>query len=181
MPSLPEYPNLNYGPGGKWIKHLTKNRLSTFTGGHFSDVNLSSMLFVHSLDGPAHVKLEVWSAPGRTKPSFKEAMQQKFKPAKKGDSFGPSWTNHWWKVSINIPAYFEQYERVQRMYMSCAFVLQVPDDGGDSRVRPWVRSNGVRHGRDAAPGYHRRLRRRPKSRPHHPARCSEEGQVRGRH
>ena len=90
MSTLPDYPNLNYGAGAKWIKHLTHNRLSTFTGGHFSDVNLSSLLFVHRLDGPHYVKLQVWSAPGLTKPSFKEAMQQKFKEAKKGDSFGPS-------------------------------------------------------------------------------------------
>lgn len=87
---LPDYPNLNYGPGNKWIKDLTKNRLGTFVGGHFSDVNLSSMLFVHRVDDTHHVKLSVWSAPGRTKPSFQEAMKQEFKPAKKGDSFGPS-------------------------------------------------------------------------------------------
>lgn len=88
--SLPDYPNLNYGPGAKWIKHLTQNRLGTFNGGHFSDVNLSSMLFTHRLDDNHHVKLEVWSAPGLTKPLFAEALKQKFKPAKKGDSFGPS-------------------------------------------------------------------------------------------
>lgn len=87
---LPDYPNLNYGPGNKWIKDLTKNRLGTFTGGHFSDVNLSSMLFVHRVDDDHHVKLEVWSAPGLSKPLLKEAMKQKFKPARKGDSFGPS-------------------------------------------------------------------------------------------
>lgn len=87
---LPDYPNLNYGPGNKWIKDLTKNRLGTFNGGHFSDVNLSSMLFIHRVDDEHHVKLEVWSAPGLTKPLFKEAMTQKFKPARKGDSFGPS-------------------------------------------------------------------------------------------
>ena len=40
-------------------------------------------------------------------------MQQKFKAAKKGESFGPSWTNHWWKVEVNIPAYWVQYERIQ--------------------------------------------------------------------
>ena len=64
--------------------------MGTFNGGHFSDVNLSSVLYEHRVDNQEHVKLEVWSAPGLTKPSFAEAMQQKFKPAKKGDSFGPS-------------------------------------------------------------------------------------------
>ena len=84
------YPTLNFEPGAKWIKHLTRDRLNTFLGGHFGDVNLSSVLFVHRLDSPSHVKLQVWSAPGLSKPSFEEAIKQNFKPAKKGDSFGPS-------------------------------------------------------------------------------------------
>ena len=85
-----EYPKENLGAGAKWIKHLTKARIGTFHGGHFADVNLSSVLFTHRLDNQEHVKLEVWSAPGLTKPSFEEAMKQKFRPAKKGESFGPS-------------------------------------------------------------------------------------------
>jgi alpha-mannosidase len=70
-------------PGAKWIKNLTQNRLSTFLGGHFEDVNLSSVLFIHTVDGPEFVDLQVWSAPGLTKPLFKEAMSQTFRPAKK--------------------------------------------------------------------------------------------------
>ncbi|KAI0753803.1 hypothetical protein C8Q74DRAFT_1373733 [Fomes fomentarius] len=88
--SSASYPKENHSAGAKWIKHLTQNRLGTFNGGHFADVNLSSVLFTHRLDNQEHVKLEVWSAPGLTKPSFEEAMKQKFKPAKKGESFGPS-------------------------------------------------------------------------------------------
>lgn len=88
--SKDEYPTLNFEPGAKWIKNLTRDRLNTFLGGHFSNVNLSSVLFVHRLDGPNHVKLQVWSAPGLTKPTFEAAMRQKFRPAKKGESFGPS-------------------------------------------------------------------------------------------
>ncbi|KAG8215119.1 hypothetical protein J3R82DRAFT_8570 [Butyriboletus roseoflavus] len=84
------YPELNYGSGAKWIKNLTQSRLSTFLGGHFENVNLSSVLYTHRLDGPKYVDLQVWSAPGLSKPLFKEAIQQTFKPAKKGDSFGPS-------------------------------------------------------------------------------------------
>jgi len=54
------YPKNNYGPGGKWIKDLTKQRLNNFQGGHFSDVNLSSVLFTHRLDGQNFVELKVW-------------------------------------------------------------------------------------------------------------------------
>src|ERR1700722_4100521 len=88
--SSASYPELNYGSGAKWIKSLTRNRLNNFTGGHFADVNLSSILFTHRVDDSSHVKLKVWSAPGLSKPTFEEAMKQQFKPAKKGDSFGPS-------------------------------------------------------------------------------------------
>ncbi|KAK7464842.1 Glycoside hydrolase, 38 vacuolar alpha mannosidase [Stygiomarasmius scandens] len=142
------YPELNYGPGAKWIKSLTQGRLSTFHGGHFSDVNLSSVLFTHKIDNAKHVQLQVWSAPGLTKPTFEEAMKQKFKPAKKGDSFGPSWvifTNHWWKVSLTIPGYWQQYERVQFEFdPGCEAMIYTTDGvplqgitggfGGDRRV-----------------------------------------------
>jgi alpha-mannosidase len=53
------YPEQNYGAGAKWIKSLTRQRLDNFHGGHFSDVNLSSVLFTHKLDGPDFVKLKV--------------------------------------------------------------------------------------------------------------------------
>ncbi|KAL4077552.1 glycoside hydrolase family 38 protein [Scleroderma citrinum] len=108
-----QYPELNYGSGAKWIKNLTQSRLSNFLGGHFQDCNLSSKMFIHRIDGPGVVDLLVWSAPGLTKPLFPEVMQQTFKPAKKGDSFGPSWTNHWWKVKVTIPTSWQQYGRVQ--------------------------------------------------------------------
>lgn len=84
------YSELNFTPGNKWIKSLTQGRLGTFHGGHYSDVNLSSKLFIHREDGEEFVKLQVWSAPERTKPLFAEAMKQEFKAAKKGQSFGPS-------------------------------------------------------------------------------------------
>ncbi|THH05654.1 hypothetical protein EW145_g4638 [Phellinidium pouzarii] len=139
------YPELNYRPGAKWIKSLTQDRLSQFTGGHFSDVNLSSALFMHRLDGLNNVDLRVWSAPGLTKPTFDEAMQQEFRSAKKGDSFGPSWTNHWWKVTLRIPADWAQYERVQFEFdPGCEAMVYMPDGtplqgitgggGGDRRV-----------------------------------------------
>ncbi|KAF7352563.1 Glycoside hydrolase family 38 protein [Mycena venus] len=107
------YPTLNPSSGAKWIKSLTQARLGQFNGGHFGDVNLGAVLYERKEDSEKYVKLEVWSAPGLTKPTFAEAMKQEFKPAKKGDSFGPSWTNHWWKVTLKVPeSEFGKYERV---------------------------------------------------------------------
>ncbi|CAK5279299.1 unnamed protein product [Mycena citricolor] len=84
------YPTLNPGSGAKWIKSLTRDRINQFNGGHFGDVNLGAVLYERIEGGKNYVDLQVWSAPGRTKPTFAEAMKQEFKPAKKGDSFGPS-------------------------------------------------------------------------------------------
>lgn len=151
------YSVLNPSAGAKWIKNLTQDRLSQFTGGHFADVNLSSVLFTHRLDGEGHVKLQTWSAPGLTKPSFEEAMKQEFKPAKKGDSFGPSWTNHWWKVSLTIPPYLVQYERVQFEFdPGCEAMIFSPDGtplqgitggyGGDRRVDHIIPREAVKKG-----------------------------------
>ncbi|KAJ8597085.1 glycoside hydrolase family 38 protein [Rhizopogon salebrosus TDB-379] len=161
-----DYPELNYGTGAKWIKSLTQNRLSTFLGGHFEDVNLSSVLFTHRIDGPNFVDLKVWSAPGLAKPSFREAMKHEFKPAKKGDSFGPSCnshictclqTNHWWKVTLKIPSYWQQYERVQFEFdPGCEAMIFSTDGvplqgitggyGGDRRVEHIVPPKAVRDG-----------------------------------
>lgn len=87
------YPVLNYDPGAKWVKNLTRDRLGNFNGGRYADINLGSSLFIHRLDGYSYVNLKAWSAPGLSKPSFEEAMKQEFRDAKKGESFGPSWVH----------------------------------------------------------------------------------------
>ncbi|KAF9228240.1 glycoside hydrolase family 38 protein [Gyrodon lividus] len=144
------YPELNYGPGAKWIKNLTQNRLSTFLGGHFEDVNLSSVLFIHKVDGPEFVDLQVWSAPGLTKPLFKEAMKQTFKPAKKGDSFGPSF-------KVTIPVYWQQHECVQLEFdPGCEAMIFSTDGvplqgitggyGGDRRVEHIIPRQAIQRG-----------------------------------
>ena len=54
------YPQLNHGAGAKWSKHLTRDRLGNFNGGHYGDVNLASVLFTHRIDNQEHVKLKVY-------------------------------------------------------------------------------------------------------------------------
>ncbi|KIY52201.1 glycoside hydrolase family 38 protein [Fistulina hepatica ATCC 64428] len=108
-----EYPLTNASAGSKWIKSLTQGRMGTFHGGHYADVNLSNALYTAREDRIELVSLSVWSAPDLSKPSFADAMKQKFKPASKGDKFGPSWSNHWWKVDVKLPASWDKYEVVQ--------------------------------------------------------------------
>ncbi|KAL7422655.1 Glycoside hydrolase, 38 vacuolar alpha mannosidase [Cryptotrichosporon argae] len=123
------YPKVN---DGARYKHLgpTRGRLNEFIGGHFASVNLAALLFAHKLEDEAHVKIEVWSPPGRSKPSFEEAKRQVYKPAKKGDEFGPSWTNHWFKITLRIPKEWEAYERVQ-LEFDCSGEAMVFTTDGD--------------------------------------------------
>ena len=105
------YDDQTWGNGIKHLKDL-KGRMEHFVGGMYSEYNLSSVLYTHRLDDRKHVNLSVWSAPGRSKPTFEEASKQKYKPAQKGDDYGPPWTNHWFKISLAIPRDWDRYERV---------------------------------------------------------------------
>jgi alpha-mannosidase len=140
-----DYPEHNFSPGAKWIKSLTRDRTANFSGGHFSDVNLSSVLFTHRLDDSKHVQLQRWSAQGISKPTFQEAVKQDFQPAKKGESIGPSWSNHWYKITVNIPPEWKDYDRVQFEFdPGCEAMIYTTDGtplqgitggfGGDRRV-----------------------------------------------
>ncbi|KAI0248419.1 glycoside hydrolase family 38 protein [Lactifluus subvellereus] len=152
------YPERNYSPGAKWIKGLTRDRTGNFTGGHFSDVNLSSVLFTRRLDDPNLIELQRWSAPGISKPAFEEALKQNFEPAKKGESIGPSWSNHWYKITVHIPPDWNDYERVQFEFdPGCEAMIYTTDGtplqgitggfGGDRRVEyiipPEARKKGT--------------------------------------
>lgn len=56
----------------------------------------------------AAVGLEVWSVPvdepgDPLPPAFVDAIKQAYRPAQVGDTFGPSWSTHWFRVSVRIP------------------------------------------------------------------------------
>ncbi|KZV87865.1 glycoside hydrolase family 38 protein [Exidia glandulosa HHB12029] len=121
-------------------------------------MNLSAVLYVDRRDDQEHVQMSVWSAPERTKPLFEEAMKQKFKPAKKGDSFGPSWTNHWFKVNLKIPSEWTKYPVVQFEFdPGCEAMIFETDGtplqgitgggGGDRRVEYIIPHNIVKSGK----------------------------------
>lgn len=48
--------------------------------------------------------LTVWSAPGLERPRYAVAVKQSFADTKVGASFGPSWSTHWFRVVLQIPA-----------------------------------------------------------------------------
>ncbi|GAA5998647.1 alpha-mannosidase [Rhodotorula paludigena] len=107
----PLYPIVNHEPRAVHFRGLTLGRLDQFEGGKFP--NITDVLFEHRSDDEAHIQLEYWSSPGREKTPFKEAVRQHFKPAHKGIELGPSWTNHWFRVTIHLPAEWKDAERIQ--------------------------------------------------------------------
>jgi alpha-mannosidase len=53
----------------------------------------------------SHVKLTVWDAPGTTRPSFADATAEsnEYRETQVGESFGPSWTTHWFRCVLTLP------------------------------------------------------------------------------
>lgn len=103
------YPDFNYQPNFKPIDHLYELRLRQFinTGGQYPSLNLPKFYDYERLDIP---NLQVWKVPdgpnGETRrPLFKDIDFDAidWKPAKKGDSFGPSWKTFWFKFTIELP------------------------------------------------------------------------------
>lgn len=60
-------------------------------------------------------KLSVWSAPDLTRPTFKEATSSsnEYRDTHIGESFGPSWSTHWFKVYITVPIELSKKELLE--------------------------------------------------------------------
>uniref|UniRef100_A0A8B9NKM3 Alpha-mannosidase 2C1 n=1 Tax=Accipiter nisus TaxID=211598 RepID=A0A8B9NKM3_9AVES len=65
---------------------------------YFTDCNLRGRLFG---DRCPPVSLSFFQTPRRI--PYDEAVGQEFRPAKVGDSFGPTWETCWFKVELSIP------------------------------------------------------------------------------
>ncbi|SMQ50893.1 unnamed protein product [Zymoseptoria tritici ST99CH_3D1] len=100
------YPQLAERPKGKIISDIYQGRLKQFTdNGQYKEQGLLAKLYDGRLAGEPHVKLSVWSAPNLTRPTFKEATSKdnEYHKTEKGQSFGPSWSTHWFKVQFTVP------------------------------------------------------------------------------
>ena len=104
--SSAKYPQHAPAPVGKQIHHIYRDRLGQFTNnGQYKEQSLLAKLYDGRLSGEPHVKLHVWSAPDLSRPTFKEATAKdnEYRKTKKGESFGPSWSTHWFRVQFTIP------------------------------------------------------------------------------
>lgn len=108
------YPLLNEHPVGKKVQSIYENRLRIFTAtGEYEKINLPHFYDRHVISTSANVKLEVYSVPNVKRPLFKDAIPAaKWRATEKGESFGPSWTTHWFKVNIKVPTEWKDAESV---------------------------------------------------------------------
>ncbi|KAI9895052.1 MAG: Glycoside hydrolase, 38 vacuolar alpha mannosidase [Vezdaea aestivalis] len=108
------YPVLSAKPVGQQIRSLYKDRLAQFTGqGQYENQNLLAMMYEGKATGGDHVKLLVYSPPDLSRPTFEDATSQDFKPTSVGQSFGPSWSTHWFKVKLAVPASLIKKEHLE--------------------------------------------------------------------
>jgi alpha-mannosidase len=65
--------------------------------------------------GDESVTLKVYSVPHLGRPSFKEAtsIDKKYKHTKIGESFGPSWSTHWFQITLTVPSEFQKKEHLE--------------------------------------------------------------------
>jgi len=87
----------------------TTRRLGRFLGGPFAGENLSSALELERVHDEQHVWMRLWSAPPELKISFSEArsaLSRSSQRYEKGTALGPSFTNHWVHVMLQIPQSF---------------------------------------------------------------------------
>lgn len=98
------YSRYSTEPVAKKVESIYLNRLPIFLSkGQYKDHNLTKFYDLDRTDSEDHIKISVWSPDGLTRPPFKDAVSNSFRPAKKGDKFGPAWTTHWFKLEIESP------------------------------------------------------------------------------
>lgn len=113
------YPQLNSHPTFKTVDSIYENRLRQFidTGGQYHNLNLPKFynrkrLTLTNYATPddtldSGIWLKKWSAPGLTKPLFKDIIPSKLKdfkicPPNQAIVMSPKWSSHWFQVTIRI-------------------------------------------------------------------------------
>lgn len=105
--------------------------------------------------GEEAVKLSVYSVPDLARPTFKEATSQEFKSTKVGESFGPSWSTHWFKVQLTVPSDLQKKDHLELHWDASNEGLIWTEDGeplqgltgGGERVE-WVLPKSFRDGKE---------------------------------
>lgn len=154
--AVAEYPTRAPAPVGKRISKIYKERIGQFySTGQWQKQNLLAMMYEGIASGPPSVQLWTWPAPGLSRPSFEEAMAGDYQPAKVGDSFGPSWATHWFKVALRVPKDLLEKGHLEFQWDSNSEGMVWTEDGkplqgltgGGERVE-WILPDSFRDGQE---------------------------------
>jgi alpha-mannosidase len=151
-----DYPAQAPKPVGQWISNIYKDRINQFTaGGQYEKYNLNAMMYEGKASGEPHVKLSVWDAPDQSRPTFEEATSHEFKKTEVGSWFGPSWSTHWFKVTLTVPSELCDKELLELHWDANNEGMVWTDDGkplqgltgGNERVE-WILPSSFRDGKE---------------------------------
>jgi alpha-mannosidase len=105
--------------------------------------------------GSPHVKLSVWHAPNLSRPTFKEATKHEFEKASVGQSFGPSWSTHWFKIQLTVPSELRKKELLEFHWDASNEGMVWTEDGnplqgltGGGERTEWVLPESFRDGKE---------------------------------
>lgn len=104
------YPRYAGTPKAHQLDSLRKDRLATFISrDQWQGINLLSVLYKKRY---TDVQIEVYSVPNLERPSFETATaaSNRFRSTAVGESFGPSWSTHWFRITIDVPQYEDSLE-----------------------------------------------------------------------
>ncbi|KAF9872038.1 alpha-mannosidase [Colletotrichum karsti] len=116
------YPLRASMPVGKRVNKLYRDRTANFySPGQWEKVNLLAMMHIATCSQPPNLRLSVWDSPGTSRPSFSEASSQSndYRQTQVGQSFGPSWSTHWFKLEITIPEDMRSMEHLE-LHWDCS-------------------------------------------------------------
>ncbi|KAF1939242.1 hypothetical protein EJ02DRAFT_382116 [Clathrospora elynae] len=151
-----DYPTLAAGPVGKQIHSIYQSRLRQFVdGGQYREQGLVGKLNEAVASGTDWVKLAVYSPPKLARPLFKDATLHAFHPTKVGESFGPSWSTHWFKVQLTVPKDMLEKEHLEFVWDADNEGLIWTEDGhtvhgltGGGERTQWILPKAFRDGKE---------------------------------
>ncbi|KAI1978411.1 Glycoside hydrolase, 38 vacuolar alpha mannosidase [Ophidiomyces ophidiicola] len=150
------YPTFADKPVGQKISGIYRDRLRQFTAtGQYQGQNLVAKYFEATNDDENHVKLSVYSVPNLERPGFEDVVSKEFRPTRRGESFGPSWSTHWFKIGLTVPEDMRKKERLEFHWDANNEGLVWSDDGrplqgltgGGERVE-WILPDSFRDGKE---------------------------------
>ncbi|KAM9884123.1 hypothetical protein VD0002_g3775 [Verticillium dahliae] len=154
--SKSSYPTLAQRPVGQHISKIYKDRIKVFySTGQYEKQNLLSLMNEAVASGEPSVKLSTWAAPDLERTPWREAVKNKFTKTKVGESFGPSWSTHWFKVQLTVPEDMLDKERLELHWDGSNEGAVYDKDGniqqgltGDGERIEWIIPDSFRDGKE---------------------------------